>query len=96
MAFGIEREETGEDFVAEVGGPEQAALVSVIVLVGFVQEDRRCAHGEDVPAIGFEHGAVYRGMQLAQALDTGPERLAVCAAGSTPHPVNRGTLLFLG
>ena len=27
VAFGVEGEEAGEDFVAEVGGPEQAALV---------------------------------------------------------------------
>ena len=26
VAFGVEGEEAGEDFVAEVGGPEQAAL----------------------------------------------------------------------
>src|SRR5258708_5218934 len=40
VALGIEGEEAGEDFVAEVGGPEQAALIGVVVLVGLVEEDR--------------------------------------------------------
>ena len=41
----------------------------MVVLVGLVEEDRRGARGEVVPAIGFEHGAVHGGVQLAQALD---------------------------
>ena len=69
VAFGVEGEEAGEDFVAEVGGPEQAALIGVVVLVGLVEEDRRGARGEVVPAIGFEHGAVHGGVQLAQLCD---------------------------
>jgi hypothetical protein len=52
-----------------VGGPEQAALVGVVVLAVLVEEARLGARREVVPAIGFEHGAVHGGVQLAQALD---------------------------
>jgi hypothetical protein len=33
VALGVEREQTGEDFVTEVGRPEQVALIGVVVLV---------------------------------------------------------------
>lgn len=69
VALGVEREEAGEDLVAEVGGPEQAALISVVVLVALVEEDGLRARGEVVPAVRFEHGSVHVGVQLAQALD---------------------------
>src|SRR5271166_5581583 len=69
VAFSIEGEEAGEDFVAEVGGPEQAALVSVVVLVGLVEEDRLGARSEVAPAVSFEDDAVHRGVQIAQALN---------------------------
>ena len=49
-AFGVEGEEAGEDFVAEGGGPEEAALIGVVVLVGLVEEDGLGAFGEVVPA----------------------------------------------
>jgi hypothetical protein len=43
MAFSVEREETGEDFIAKLGRPEQAALVGVVALVSLVEEGRRGA-----------------------------------------------------
>ena len=55
MALGVERERAGQDFVAEVGGPEQAALI--VVFVGLVEKDGRGARREVVPAISFERGA---------------------------------------
>ena len=89
VAFGVEGEEAGEDFVAEVGGPEQAALVGVVVLVGLVEEDRLGACGEVVPAVGFEHGAVHGGVQLAQALDVlgglARDRGSDCRSWSCPR-----------
>ena len=77
-AFGVEGEEPREHFVPEVGRPEQAALV-VVVLSSLVSSMKigRGARGEVVPAIGFEHGAVHGGVELAQALDVG----GVLAAG---------------
>ena len=71
VAFGVEGEEAGEDFVAEVGGPEQAALVGVVVLVGLVEEDRRGARGKVAPAIGFQ-------------ARRGPWRRAACAGAGCP------------
>ena len=69
VAFGVEGEKASQDFVAEGGGPEQPALVGVIVLVGLVEEDRLGALGQIVPAVGTERGTVHLGVQLAQADD---------------------------
>src|SRR5579864_4999440 len=55
VPFGVEGEQAGKDFVAEVRGPEQAALISVVVLIGRVEEDGLGARRKIVPAIGFEH-----------------------------------------
>jgi hypothetical protein len=61
VALGIEGEEAREDLVAEVGRPEEAALIGMVILVGLVEEDgfgarARCARplgprdGRDRPA----------------------------------------------
>ena len=69
VALGVQRKQAGEDLIAELGRPEQAALVGVVVLVGLVEEDRGGAHGEFAPAISFEHGAVRGDVQLTHSLD---------------------------
>jgi hypothetical protein len=64
VAGGVEGEEAGEDFLAEIGGPEQATLVGLVVLALLVEEARLGALREIMPAIGFEHGVVQGGVQL--------------------------------
>ena len=54
MAFGVEGEEAGKDFVAEVGRPEQTILIGMVVLVALIEENRLRAVGEIVPAIPQE------------------------------------------
>src|SRR5260370_39828814 len=69
VTLGVEARRWAEDFVTEVGGPEQAALVGVVVPVGLVEDDRlgaprgRASHR--LRARRSPHG----GVQLAQALD---------------------------
>ncbi len=69
VALGVEGEKAGEDFIAKVGRPEQAALVGVVVLVRFVEEDWLGARGEVMPAVSFENRAVYGVVQVAKAQD---------------------------
>ncbi len=69
MALGIEGKDASQDFVAEVRGPEQAALISVVVFLGLIEKDRRRAFGEVGPAVGVEHGSVHVGVEVAQMLD---------------------------
>ena len=38
MALGVKGEEAAKDLVAEVGGPEQAALIGVVVFVRVLEE----------------------------------------------------------
>jgi hypothetical protein len=37
MALGVEFEEAGQNFVAEIGGPEEAPLIGVVVFGPFVE-----------------------------------------------------------
>jgi len=101
VALGVQRKEAGEDFVAEVGGPEQAALIGVVVLVGLVEEDRIGALRQVVPAVGAEHSAVHGGVQVAQPLDVLGSLAAVVEAivglghALVPGDHKRGTVMVV-
>src|SRR5260370_29389113 len=68
VTLGVEARRWAEDFVTEVGGPEQAALVGVVVPVGLVEDDRlgapRGCASHRLRARRSPHGVV----QIAQAL----------------------------
>jgi hypothetical protein len=51
VPLGVQREQAGQNFVAEGGGPEEAALLSVVVLIGLIEEDRLGLAREVVPVV---------------------------------------------
>lgn len=63
-----------QDLITERRGPEQAAMVAV-VLIGFpCQEFRRSGVGRVVPAICAPHRGIHLVVQVAQALHVGDVR----------------------
>jgi hypothetical protein len=91
VAGGVGGEEAGEELVAEVGGPEEATLVGVVVLVGLVEEDGGGLVGKVVPAVGGGDGAVHGGVQLPQADDIrGGLAAVVEAVVGLGHPLVTG------
>ena len=69
VVLGVEGEQTGEDAVARLRGPEIAAPIVVVVL-GFLGEKFRAKFvGEVAPAIVDLHGAVHFVVQRARAGD---------------------------